>query len=90
MNATELLVQDYDIAKDGTASFTVFNPGPGDIYALQNLTVLYDGIWHTCQGTLPWQLVACDYLLDRSTSRVGFRFQWYCDDRDPSDAYGDS
>ncbi|OIW27079.1 hypothetical protein CONLIGDRAFT_707936 [Coniochaeta ligniaria NRRL 30616] len=89
INSTELLLQDYETGGNGLASFTVYNPGPGDTYAIQNLTVPEDGLWHTCQGALPWQLVTCDYLFNRSTSKVGFRFQWYCDDRDPSNAYVD-
>lgn len=92
INSTELILRDYVITNNGEASFTVYNPGPGDNYAMRNLTVEDDGLWHKCQGSadsssLPWQLVACDYLLGRAGSKIGFRFQWYCDDRDPYDAY---
>lgn len=89
MNSTELVLQDYEVEGSDLASFTVYNPGPGDTYEIRNLTVIDDGLWHKCQGALPWQLVACDYLLNRSTNKIGFHFQWYCDDRDPSDAYVD-
>jgi len=87
INSTELLLQDYHVTNASKASFTVYNPGPGDTYAISNLTVADDGLWHKCQGSLPWQLVACEYFLDRATSNVGFRLQWYCDDRDPYNAY---
>ena len=87
INSTELLLQDYHVTNASKASFTVYNPGPGDTYAISNLTIADDGLWHTCQGSLPWQLVACEYLLDRTASKVGFRLQWYCDDRDPYNAY---
>jgi hypothetical protein len=92
INSTELILRDYVMTNNGEASFTVYNPGPGDTYAIRNVTVEDDGLWHKCQGSadsssLPWQLVACDYLLDRAGSKIGFRFQWYCDDRDPYNAY---
>jgi hypothetical protein len=95
INSTTLLLRDYEIkaspgSQEDVASFTVFNPGPGDFYAIGEIPVIDDGAWHKCQGgrdSLPWQLLSCDYMLDRSVNKLGFRFQWYCDDRDPYNAY---
>jgi hypothetical protein len=87
INATELLLQGYNITDNGKASFTVYSSGPGDTYEIGDMIAQDDGLWHDCQGSLPWQLVACAYLLERATSRVGFHFQWHCDDQDPYHAY---
>jgi hypothetical protein len=93
VNSTALVLKSYGIETDAemrkTASFTVFNPGPADEYAISDMPVLDDGAWHTCAGidSLPWQLLSCEYLLDRTTNNIGFRFKWYCDDLDPYDAY---
>jgi hypothetical protein len=97
-NATTLVLQGYDInvevetmaeAANGQlrkhATFTVYNPGSGDTYELLNLPVVDDGSWHDCvagKDRLPWQLVSCRYQLDRSSNKIGFEYQWYCDDRD--------
>ncbi|KAL1865947.1 hypothetical protein VTK73DRAFT_4953 [Phialemonium thermophilum] len=98
MNGTALVLRDYKIeTRDGaqgddddsapnTASFTLFNPGPGDEYRIGNIAVRDDGEWHACAGdddSLPWQLLSCQYMLDRANNTLGFRLQWNCDDRDP-------
>jgi hypothetical protein len=70
-------------------SFTLLNPGSGDTYKLDRMPVIDDGGWHECtagQQALPWQLVGCRYMLDSGSQRLGFQIQWYCDDRDPSNA----
>jgi hypothetical protein len=70
-------------------TFTLYNPGSGDTYKLHRIPVIDDGGWHECtadQRALPWQLVGCRYMLDRGNHRLGFQVQWYCDDRDPSNA----
>ncbi|KAB5542779.1 hypothetical protein GE09DRAFT_1289451 [Coniochaeta sp. 2T2.1] len=95
INSTGFILQHYEVITDpdkkkpDMATFKVYNPGPGDTYRIQNVTVEGDGLWHKCQGsqdTLPWQLFDCEYLFDPSTSRLGVQFQWYCDDRDPYNA----
>ena len=73
-----------------TARFTILNPGSGDEYALSDIPVLDDGRWHDCKAgkvALPWQLVSCQYSLDRASGHVGFRLQWFCDDLDADNAY---
>jgi hypothetical protein len=96
INVTALTLKNYDIEtasqgsnQDKLASFTIFNPGPGDEYRIRRMPIKEDGLWHTCVpgiDSLPWQLVSCQYRLT-STDHIGFRFQWYCDDRDPEHAY---
>lgn len=91
MNGTELRLQSYGFRQTTTpnesrASFVIQNPGPGDIYHLENLLIQDDGKWHQCglsPQQLPWQLKQCEYHLDRKAKSIGFRFQWLCDDRDP-------
>lgn len=91
MNNTVLRLQAYafDFPADtpATASVTVFNPGPGDTYAIQDIPLQADGQWHTCAtdtaGSVPWQLQSCAYFLNSTSGSIGFKFQWYCDDRDP-------
>ncbi|KAK4150235.1 hypothetical protein C8A00DRAFT_18217 [Chaetomidium leptoderma] len=71
-------------------SFTLYNLGPGDAYKFSRMPVVDDGAWHDCtagqEEALPWQLVGCQYLLDRASHRLGFQVQWYCDDRDATNA----
>jgi hypothetical protein len=97
LNITSFTLRNYEIqagtdpnGKRKVADFTVFNPGPGDNYNIRRMPVLDDGLWHACvagaDDPLPWQLVSCDYLLNGEDA-IGFRFQWYCDDRDPEHAY---
>ncbi|KAH6622517.1 hypothetical protein F5144DRAFT_537859 [Chaetomium tenue] len=72
-----------------TGTFALYNPGSGDTYRLDRISVVDDGDWHACTAgsqSLPWQLVACQYMLDRDNNRLGFQVQWYCDDRDPRSA----
>ncbi|KAK3938164.1 hypothetical protein QBC46DRAFT_265931 [Diplogelasinospora grovesii] len=92
-NASSLSLREYQIDTSGTkklGTFTLYNPGSGDTYRLYRMPVQDDGAWHQCiAGTeepLPWQLVACQYQLGRKTGRIGFKMQWYCDDRDPNHA----
>lgn len=92
MNGTSMALLGYDVnppddgVGESTASFTIFNPGPGDKYGIRNITVTSDGAWHECQGgeyALPWQLLSCQYLLDLENNNISFQLQWDCDDRDP-------
>ena len=90
-NSTSMLLKDYTIRAGSIdsakiASFKVYNPATLDTYDLASMPVQDDGAWHPCvrgEVVLPWQLVSCQYILDRQTSFIGFRFQWFCDDRDP-------
>lgn len=101
MDTGSLKLREYEISQtssgDGKTSkvgtFSLFNPGSGDTYRLYRIPMRDDGAWHECDKTagtnsdpFPWQLVQCQYLLDRENHHVGFRIQWYCDDRDPSHA----
>ena len=70
-------------------TFALHNPGSGDTYRLRQMPLTDDGEWHECVAgskPLPWQLVKCQYRLDRENHRLGFQVEWYCDDRDPSHA----
>ncbi len=99
VNTTSIGLRDYTveslITDDGKATllgtFTLVNPGPVDTYKLDRIPVIADGVWHDCvageSGQLPWQLVKCRYSLDRGSHHVGFQLEWFCDDRDPSNAY---
>ncbi len=106
LNKTSPTLKSYELettaASDGgdsalhklLCSFTLFNPGPGDEYRVRRMPVQDDGHWHDCVASsadpLPWQLVSCQYMLDRAVANktaIGFRIQWYCDDRDPDHAY---
>lgn len=96
MNTTALALRAYTIESSGSGdaaallgSFTLFNPGSGDSYKIYRMPVVSDGGWHECTAgprALPWQLVGCRYMLDRAGHRLGFQVQWYCDDRDPTNA----
>jgi len=96
MNTTALALRAYTIESSGSGdaaallgSFTLFNPGSGDSYKIYRMPVVSDGGWHECTAgprALPWQLVGCRYMLDRAGLRLGFQVQWYCDDRDPTNA----
>jgi hypothetical protein len=102
LNATSLVLKEYEVEYlkilDGVAleeitkfgTFTLYNPGSGDYYTLWRLPVQDDGTWHECAAgsePLPWQVVGCQYLLDRANNYLGFQVQWYCDDRDPEHPY---
>ncbi|KAK0705717.1 hypothetical protein B0H67DRAFT_497600 [Lasiosphaeris hirsuta] len=92
VNTTSLALREYQIETVGPAelvgTFTLENPGPGDVYRLVGIPVVDDGVWRECAAgkaeALPWQLVGCQYSLNRKTRQVGFKVKWYCDDRDPS------
>ncbi|KAK3680822.1 hypothetical protein B0T22DRAFT_524142 [Podospora appendiculata] len=95
VNTTAFTLRKYqiDAAADGTkmGTFSLFNPGTADVYRLHRIPVKDDATWHDCLSdksqTLPWQLVGCQYLLDRSKNHhISFQFQWYCDDRNPLSA----
>jgi hypothetical protein len=86
LNSTSLVLKSYEIGSNGKASFTIYNPGPDDEYELGGIAVQEDGLWHDCAPTnspLPWQLASCEYFLDSTRNSIGFKLQWYCDDRDP-------
>jgi hypothetical protein len=91
-NSTSLVLSSYEIDTSDSAiktgSFKIFNPATLDSYELHDMKVQDDGVWHKCEvAEMPWQLIACEYVLDRGTNYIGFRFEWFCDDRDPSHAY---
>jgi hypothetical protein len=72
-----------------TVNVTLYNSGPGDEYKIRGMPLKDDGNWHACTagfGSMPWQLLSCQYLMDNGTNAIGFRIQWFCDDRDPAHA----
>jgi hypothetical protein len=97
-NTTTMALRRYQVQTDTqsennetsiTGSFMLHNPGSGDAYKLYHIPIIDDGDWHECTAGshgLPWQLVTCQYMLDRSNNRLGFQVQWYCDDRDARSA----
>jgi len=94
LNTSQLTLRQYDIKSVGAGgpthgSITLFNPGPGDEYKLRGVPIQGDGEWRECVADidpLPWQLVSCEYLLNLATGAIGFKIQWYCDDRNPETA----
>jgi hypothetical protein len=73
------------------ATLSVENPGTGDTYRLYRIPVsVTGGVWSVCrpgsEAPLPEQLVYCQYLIERRSHRIGFRFQWNCDG-DPEQRY---
>ena len=81
-------------------SFTLFNPGPGDAYRLYRIPFLDGGgTWHECKDgplgsvpiggpvKIPWQLERCQYIIDSQHKKISVAVQWFCDDRDPINAY---
>ncbi|KAK0638582.1 hypothetical protein B0T16DRAFT_462348 [Cercophora newfieldiana] len=65
------------------ATFSVTNPGNGDVYRLNRIPISTGGgVWSTClpgETPLPELLKKCMYLVERrKNGRVGFRFQWLC------------
>ncbi len=97
-NTTTLVLREYQIESGVVqtnsstpvlGTFTLYNPGSGDTYRLYHIPVVDDGGWNECiagSQALPWQLAGCKYKLDRGSRRLGFEVQWYCDDRDASNA----
>ncbi|KAB5545819.1 hypothetical protein GE09DRAFT_1132571 [Coniochaeta sp. 2T2.1] len=66
------------------ATLAVENPGTGDTYRLYHMPVsVSGGVWSICrpsnEAPLPQQLLACQYLIERRTHRIGFRLGWRCD-----------
>ena len=66
------------------ATFAIENPGTGDIYRLYHMPVsVSGGVWSICrpskEAPLPQQLLACQYLIERRTHRIGFRLGWLCE-----------
>jgi len=99
-NVTSFVLREYEIETVvGTGditqtlgTFSVENPGSGDTYRLDRMPISDGGgVWSTCRAgetPLPSLLQRCQYLLERREGgRVGFRFEWYCDDTDPSQPY---
>ncbi|KAH8888539.1 hypothetical protein GQ53DRAFT_826230 [Thozetella sp. PMI_491] len=85
LNETYMTLKQYSDHKPN-ASFTIYNPGSLDEYEIDGLSLTADSHWHQCDpsvGSLPWQLLSCEYSLDRSANQIGFRLRWACDDRDP-------
>lgn len=74
------------------ATFSVVNPGTGDTYRLHRIPIQAGGgTWSVCrpgETPIPSTLERCQYLLERRRGgRVGFRFQWLCDGKDPNKPY---
>ncbi|KAK3385302.1 hypothetical protein B0H63DRAFT_543600 [Podospora didyma] len=92
-NTTDFILREYTIETVPSGSlgtFAIENPGTGDVYRLYRVPVSTGGgTWSVCragdEAPLPSVLARCQYLIERWTGgRIGFRFQWYCDDKDPS------
>jgi hypothetical protein len=96
-NTTSFILHEYQLetvvgAGNTThfrGAFSVENPGSGDTYRLYHIPIsIGGGVWSVCvageEAPLPPQLALCQYLLERRNRRIGFRFQWYCDDGDPN------
>jgi len=69
-------------------TLAVENPGTGDTYRLYRIPIsVGGGVWSICragqEAPLPPQLERCQYLVERRSKTIGFRFQWYCDSEDP-------
>ncbi|KAK4220731.1 hypothetical protein QBC38DRAFT_378432 [Podospora fimiseda] len=88
-NITSFILREYEIETIGSDSrlrgtLSVENPGTGDIYKLDRIGIsVGGGVWSVCvagrDAPLPSELVRCQYLIERRSKRIGFRFQWYCD-----------
>ncbi|KAK3311773.1 hypothetical protein B0H66DRAFT_636143 [Apodospora peruviana] len=88
-NTTTFVLKEYqvDTVKNGSttqtiATMSVENPGSGDTYRLFQIPITTGGgTWSVCRAgpePLPSQLVRCQYLIERPSHTIGFRFQWYC------------
>ncbi|KAK1756439.1 hypothetical protein QBC47DRAFT_444964 [Echria macrotheca] len=69
----------------GTLSIT--NPGNGDVYLLDRIPIsMGGGVWSVCLpgdgAPIPAALERCQYVIEKPDSRIGFRFQWFCDSGD--------
>lgn len=65
------------------ATFSVKNPGNGDVYRLNRIPIsVGGGVWSTCiagENGLPEVLKRCMYYVERQKGgRLGFRFNWLC------------
>jgi len=74
------------------ATFSIDNPSSGDTYRLVRMPFSVDtGVWNTCRPgdtPLPPLLARCQYYIERGRGgRIGFRFEWYCDDKDVGQLY---
>ncbi|KAM7188431.1 hypothetical protein V8F20_010547 [Naviculisporaceae sp. PSN 640] len=88
---TSFILKEYlveTVASSGRirGTFTIENPAAGDTYRLYHIPVTTGGgTWSVCQAPidgdipLPPQLARCQYLVERRSKTIGFRFQWYCD-----------
>ncbi|KAK0719362.1 hypothetical protein B0H67DRAFT_551746 [Lasiosphaeris hirsuta] len=95
-NTTSFILRDYLVetvlGADNTTqvrgTLSIENPSTGDTYHLVRIPVSVNGgTWSVCRAgdaPLPSQLARCQYLIERPSHRIGFRFQWYCDDKDSS------
>ena len=99
-NITNFILREYLFESVGGAgdtaqlrgTLTVENPGSNDTYRLYRIPLSTGGgVWSGCrageEAPLPEQLARCQYVLERRISRIGFRFQWYCNDKDPNRQY---
>ncbi|KAK4183718.1 hypothetical protein QBC35DRAFT_86071 [Podospora australis] len=95
VNTKTITLKNYDVeleqgAGKGVGNFSLYNPGSGDTYDLENIPIVADGSWQACGAgseKLPWQLVSCTYSLEnKQNGLLKFELGWYCDDRDPSNA----
>lgn len=99
-NTTSFILREYlvetvrnaDNTTQVRGTISIENPGTGDTYRFYRIPVsINGGTWSVCRAgdevPLPSQLARCQYLIERPSHRIGFRFQWYCDDKDPSRVY---
>lgn len=100
-HVTDFILKEYQIDSvlDKTTNRTqlrgtiaVENPGTGDTYRLVGIPISTGGgVWSVCiagrDAPLPAELERCQYVIERQFDRIGFRFQWFCDDKDPSHPY---
>lgn len=95
-NTTNFILREYQIetitgADNNTqlrGTFSVENPGSGDTYRLYHVPIsVGGGVWSVCRAgedaPLPEELARCQYVLEQRNHRIGFRFDWYCDGKDP-------
>lgn len=64
-------------------TLSVENPASGDVYRLYRIPLSTGGgVWSVCrpgqEAPLPEQLAVCQYVLERRSQRIGFRFKWSC------------
>ncbi|KAK0704025.1 hypothetical protein B0T26DRAFT_757518 [Lasiosphaeria miniovina] len=95
-NVTDFILREYlvetVVSADNTThlrgTLAVENPGTGDTYRLYHIPIsLGGGVWSICfpgdDAPLPPQLARCQYLIEKFDNRIGFRFDWYCDGKNP-------